>query len=177
MNYIRFRFVTLLCILFHSLSSFAYDAEVDGIYYNFSGTTATVTYYSYYYSDIYRGSINIPESVTYNGSIYSVTSIDDRAFFDCSSMTSIMIPSSVTSIGDRAFWGCSGLTSVTIPSSVMSIGNYTFEGCSGLTFVTIEEGVMSIGDWAFSGCSGLTSVTIPSSVMFIITAQQPFNKS
>lgn len=154
MNYIRFRLVALLCILLHSLSSFAYDAEVDGIYYNFSGTTATVTYYSYYYSDIYRGSINIPESVTYNGSIYSVTSIDDRAFFDCSSMTSIMIPSSVT-----------------------SIGNYAFEGCSGLTFVTIEEGVMSIGDWAFSGCSGLTSVTIPSSVMFIITAQQPFNKS
>ena len=36
----------------------------------------------------------------------SVTSIGDRAFWDCESLTSIHIPDSVTSIGDGAFYGC-----------------------------------------------------------------------
>ncbi len=64
----------------------------------------------------------------------------------------------VTSIGRRAFYGCSDLTSVTIPSSVTSIGESAFEGCSGLTSVTISEGVTSIGEYAFSDCSSLTAV-------------------
>ena len=66
--------------------------------------------------------------------------------------------SSVTSIGSAAFYGCSGLTSLTIPSSVTSIGDSAFKGCSGLTSLTFPSGVTSIGDEAFRGCSGLTSI-------------------
>ena len=79
----------------------------------------------------------------------------------------IVIPNSVTSIGDKAFYKCSSLTSVTIPNSVTSIGRYAFSGCRSLTSVTIGNGVTSIGDYAFLGCSGLTSVTIPNSVTSI----------
>ena len=93
-----------------------------------------------------------------------VTSISDLAFEGCSGLTSLTIPSSVTSIGWYAFSGCSGLTSLTIPSGVTSIGNQTFEGCSGLTSLTIPSGVTSIGNYAFAGCSRLTSLTIPSGV-------------
>ena len=57
-----------------------------------------------------------------------------------------------------AFYGCSGLTSVTIPSSVRSIGYYAFCDCSGLTSVTIPDSVTSIGSSAFSGCSGLEEI-------------------
>ena len=42
---------------------------------------------------------------------------------------SLIIPNSVTSIEERAFYGCSGLTSVTIPNSVTSIGHDAFIGC------------------------------------------------
>ena len=81
--------------------------------------------------------------------------IGSNAFYDCSGLTSVTIPSSVTSIGEGAFDGCSGLTSVTIPSSVTSIGRYAFRVCSGLTSVTIPSSVTSIGDDAFSKCSNL----------------------
>ena len=93
--------------------------------------------------------------------------LGDDAFYGCSGLTSLTIPSSVTWIGGEAFRGCSGLTSLTIPSSVTSIGESAFSGCSGLTSLTIPSGVTSIGDWAFTSCSGLTSLTLPSSVTSI----------
>ena len=96
-----------------------------------------------------------------------VTSIGEWAFAYCISLTSVTIPNSVTSIGESAFYGCSSLTSVTIPNSVTSIGSSAFSGCTGLTSVTIGNSVTSIGSSAFSGCSGLTSVTIGNSVTSI----------
>ena len=96
-----------------------------------------------------------------------VTSIGEGTFYGCSGLTSLTIPSGVTSIGEGTFYGCSGLTSLTLPSSVTSIGSYAFSGCSGLTSLTIPSGVTSIGEWAFKGCSGLTSLTIPSGVTSI----------
>ena len=69
------------------------------------------------------------------------------------------IPNSVTSIGDRAFANCSGLTSVTIPNSVTTIGVCAFRGCSGLSgSLTIPNSVTIIGYEAFSNCGGLSEV-------------------
>ena len=152
---------------------FAEKVQIDDLYYNLNATdkTAEVTYKSYADYTYNKGwnitTANIPASVTYSGTTYSVTSIGEGAFGDCSSLTSVTIPNSVTSIGDNAFSGCSGLTSVTIPNSVTSIGFYAFSGCSGLTSVTIPNSVTSIEYEAFGGCSGLTSVTIPNSVTSI----------
>lgn len=154
-----------------ALTASAYDFMVDGLAYNYNedGTSVTVTYTAIpdpWMSSNYSGltTANIPSSVTYDGNTYSVTSIGDVAFCNCSGLASVTIPNSVTSIGSSAFSGCSGLTSVTIPNSVTSIGGYVFSGCSGLTSVTIPNSVSFIGEGAFSGCTGLTSVTIPSSV-------------
>ena len=89
----------------------------------------------------------------------SVTSIGDRAFYDCSSLTSIILPNSVTSIGEWAFRSCSSLTFITIGNSVTSIGYEAFVYCSSLTSITLPNSVTSIGESAFGGCSSLTSVT------------------
>ena len=97
----------------------------------------------------------------------SVTSIGNHAFSGCSGLTSFTIPSSVTLIGGGAFSRCSGLTSLTIPSSVTSIDESTFSDCSGLTSLTLPSSVTSIGNYAFERCSGLTSLTLPSSVTSI----------
>ena len=125
-----------LLVVMLPVTAKAYSFQVNGIYYNKSGTNATVTYQSYSngtYTSDYTGNVTIPKSVTYNGTTYSVTSIGDYAFRNCRGLTSVTIPNSVTSIGSWAFDGCSGLTSVTIPNSVTSIGNEAFHGCSALT--------------------------------------------
>ncbi|MCQ2391712.1 MAG: leucine-rich repeat domain-containing protein, partial [Kiritimatiellae bacterium] len=176
------------------LAAFAFTlgARADEWYDSTTGYTWTYSYYEWdgaveiesVWPEV-SGALMIPS--TLNG--YPVTSIGDHAFFGCSGLTSVTIPSSVTDIGDYAFGNCYGLTSVTIPSSVTSIGQEAFSGTpfydnqlEGLvilggilyevkgvcpTSVTIPSSVTSIGGSAFSGCSGLTSVTIPSSVTWI----------
>ncbi len=147
------------------LTAMAYDVKINGIYYNLVEKVkiAEVTQHP----NQYTGDIVIPEKVDYNGTSFAVTSIGSSAFYGCTGLTSVTIPSSVTSIGSSAFDGCRGLTSVTIPSSVTSIGSSAFWGCGRLTSVTIPNSVTSIGNTAFSNCSGLTSIVIPSSVTSI----------
>ena len=68
--------------------------------------------------------------ITFDG---PVTQIGERAFYNCSSLTSITIPSSVTSLGYAAFFICPSLTTITIPESVTSLGEgATFQQCTAL---------------------------------------------
>ena len=155
-----------------TLMASAYDAQVDGVYYNLiaEAKQAEVTW-----DDTkYTGSVTIPESFTYNGVTYSVTSIGSGAFNGCTGLTSVTIPNSVTSIENFAFQNCSGLTSVTIPNSVTSIGGLAFSGCRSLTSIEIPNSVTSIGSRAFESCHSLTSITIPNSVTRI--GSGPFGK-
>ena len=155
--------------------TFAYDiavANADGvtIYYSYrytsNGTELAVTYWNRYNAD-YSGSVIIPETVTYDGTSYNVTSIGDYAFYWCRGLTSVSLPNSLTSIEDHAFEDCSGLTSVSLPNSLTSIGNYAFYYCSDLTSVSIPNSVTSIGDHAFGWCRDLTSVSLPNSLTSI----------
>ena len=84
-------------------------AVIDGLQYALKDGNATVKRQS---SSI-TGSIDILASVTYEGEIYSVTSIESWAFYDCTGWINVTIPDSVTSIEPYAFSGCDGLTSVT----------------------------------------------------------------
>ena len=141
------RLLSLTALLLLAVASFAHDFEVDGIYYviissSSNSPTVSVSYKgtSYNsYSNEYTGSVTIPETVTYSGVTYSVTSIDSYAFYKCSGLTSVNIPESLTNIGGQAFRGCSGLTSVTIPESVTSIGEMAFYDCSILTSIILES--------------------------------------
>ena len=154
-NFLVFLFAFFCCI-----ATYAYDFKSGNIYYEISGSN-TVAVTNSGSSIGYSGNIIIPASVTYNGSSYSVTSIGNSAFLNCSGLTSVTIPNSVTSIGERAFEQCS-VTSVAIPNSVTSIEWHAFAGCSGLTSVTIPNSVTFIAYYAFCDCTSLTSIVVES---------------
>ena len=97
----------------------------------------------------------------------SITSIGSAAFYECTSMTSVIIPNSTTSIGSAAFYECTSMTSVIIPNSITSIGSSAFYGCTSITSIIIPDNVSSIGEETFYGCSRLASITIGNSVTSI----------
>ena len=149
------RLLSLSLFMMTAMLSFAYDFDAGGIYYNITSSSAPYTVAVTYsgtssseYGNEYTGAVTIPESVSYGGKTYSVTTIGSNAFSGCSGLTSVTIGNSVTSISNYAFSGCSGLPSVTIPNSVTSIGEYAFKDCSGLTSIEIPNSVTSIGDGA-----------------------------
>ena len=94
----------------------------------------------------------------------SVTTIESGAFQYCKVLTSVKIPSSVTSIKSNVFGDCTNLTNIEIPSSVTELGQYAFYNCKSLTNIEIPSSVTTINSSAFKGCSNLTSIEIPSSV-------------
>ena len=118
------------------INAFAAEVEIGGLWYDVitKGNIAIVIQYKNNVK--YTGDIVIPETVEYNDVSYSVTSIGESAFSNCSGLTSVTIPNSVTSIGEIAFRSSSDLISVTIGNSVTSIGEYNQE-IKGVTNVEI----------------------------------------
>lgn len=85
-------------------------------------------------------------------------------FSGCSSLTSIVLPSSIVEIYGNTFSGCSSLVSVT-GSTLSKFGAYAFDDCSSLREITLSNEKPAyplddnrIGVYAFDGCIGLTDV-------------------
>ncbi len=68
-----------------------------------------------------------------------ITEIGNKAFYECDTLISAIIPDGVTRIGDYAFYGCSNLASISIPDSVTEIGDGAFEGCDKLPGASEQE--------------------------------------
>ena len=169
------RYCLLLLALIGSLYTYAYDFEVDGIYYNLLlGNRVEVSFGN---GHKYSGVVIIPEKIRFNGREYTVTSIGNSAFASCTNLTQIEVERDNKKYDSRD--GCSavvetssntlvlGCKSTTIPSSVTSIGDYAFSEITTLTSIEIPNSVTFIGKSAFSGCSALTSIEIPNSVTSI----------
>ena len=78
------------------ISASAIKFTVDGVRYSVNDDNTTVTVAGYPSDSELTGDLTIPESVTYGGISYPVTSIGNWAFFGCSGLTSVTIPNSVT---------------------------------------------------------------------------------
>lgn len=102
----------------------------------------------------------IPGKITYQEKQYTVTGIQDHAFYQRTDIVSVSLPSSITWIDNYAFCN-SGITSIVIPSSVTSIGYEAFGGCKSMATLSLNSS-LTIGSKAFEYCSSLLSVSIPS---------------
>ena len=169
--------MAMLCI---SISTFAYDFSVNGIYYTklsdgFSVQVSNKSTSSFQKST-YTGDVVIPKSVTHDGLSYNVTSIGKYAFYQ-SAVTSVQLPDGIVSIGERSFEGSSSMTSCILPSTVTSIGEAAFSDCTSLQNINIPKGVSTLNLETFYGCSSITEVTIPNTVMRIAYASTTWASS
>lgn len=162
----RFRFTTLflLTLLFCDIS-FAYDFEVDGIYYGYDTETQSV--YVTSGEKKYSGKIVIPQSVSYNGKTLNVSAVGAFAFKECEDLISVDIPQSITDLGGGAFMGCQSLTTVNIPENITIVNGQTFRNCTNLTSINLPTQITSIGGNAFDGCVKLEYIKLPNSLVEI----------
>ena len=115
--------------------------------------------------------------------------VSARAFYECTSLTTITIPetviklgvesfkksalstinlpSNLKSIGQKSFEECHNLTSIVIPDTVVELGSQTFNECENLTNVQLGKGLTLLDSSLFSDCVSLTSLSIPKNITLI----------
>lgn len=125
---------------------------------NANGDFATCTGFR----DLSSGSVDviIPETVEYQGFVFTVTTIGNNAFSEEEKLRSISLPQTINSIGARAFRYCTSLSSIEIPQNVTTIGDAAFGSCSGLKRAIIHSSASLYYNKSsiFSGCSRLEQI-------------------
>lgn len=160
--------LALMCLT--GTKGMAYDAQVNGIYYNLKDGTAEVTNDGEMNDEkfnSYSGSVEIPQTITYNGKDYPVTSIGDFAFQGSEGLTYVSIPEGIITIGDYAFGWCSALTEVIVPNTVTTIGWGAFAFCTNLSSVILSDNLTAIKGETFQNCTSLEHMGLPYSVTTI----------
>ena len=111
-----------------------------------------------------KGSVSVPETVTYKGRKFDVVSLEDFCFYSAD-ISEIIIPDSVSHLGEGVFKGCRLLESANIPASAKAVPVSAFENCTSLETITVPAySVMTVRGRAFYGCTSLKTVYIPDGV-------------
>ena len=136
MKHLKYKCLLLLMAVLCSIA--ARGVEIDGIYYRLdsSKNTATVTFGD----KKYVGNVVIPSYVYYNYKTYTVKTIANSAFSNCTELTEISLPPTLETIQYAPFSYCTSLKSIVIPQSVVEMNYGTFIGCTSLTSIVVEEG-------------------------------------
>lgn len=117
----------------------------------------------------YAGNIEVPSTVTHNGSTYQVVGADDNAFYMCNAITSLVLPEGMTRWGEHTYFFSpfrtvmNKVTNIYLPTSLTelkTIPNYYFMNNTALVTCHIPP-VEEIGDSAFYNCTKLTSLNLP----------------
>ena len=182
----------LIALLCSATMAFAYDAEIDGIYYNLDteNKTAEVTHDGivgdYNCSGYTQSEIVIPEIITYNDVKYTVTSIGEYAIGCYNSgnqnINSISIPKTIIFIGKGAFLNCHNLSTVyisdvsawckiefdpeTISANPLYYADTLYLNDEIVTTLVIPEGVDSLKRDVFISAP-ISSFVFPESIVYI----------
>ena len=106
----------------------------------------------------------VPKDVTNVRFHPTVIEVEDEAFSNCNKLREVVFNEDLQKIGWNAFYECRSLSSIVLPSIVTEIGIHAFVGCSNLIEVLFNNGLRKIGRGAFSNCISLPNITFPSTV-------------
>lgn len=153
------RSILTIVMLLATIVGYAYDFEVDSIYYNkISDTEVEVTYGDTKYS--YNGHLTIPDSINFSGLTFKVTKIGNNAFYNNWGIYTVDIPNTVTSIGYSSFESCGNLKSIELPKFLTHIKKHAFSWCQLLTVVEIPKSVRIIEGGVFAYCPKLSNILV-----------------
>ena len=152
-------------------------AIVNGIHFLINGFgTATVTNTQYLDEDYgyYTNTVQIPSTITVDGETYTVTGIQEKAFYSCPELKNVQIPSTVSTIGAQAFDESPLLSKIIVDPTNQNF----YADNNGILFnktqtelifcpktfsgaYAVPEDVQKIHAFAFNNCKQLTSVVLP----------------
>lgn len=159
----------IVVMLLSSFTTWAYDFEVDGKWYNvvsLDEMTCELTYHTQEYNS-YSGIVDVPSIVEYNGRLFNVTRIGSSAFQDSENLTVVNLPETINEIGPWAFSYCKNLEHINLPESLNTIYWYAFEYCNALKSIALPSNLKIIESEAFFSCESLAEISIPASVSII----------
>ena len=145
----RTNLLIVLFLLLTQVVSAANGVLINGIYYQLdsskkeaevtNGPDSEVSTFDNTSLTYYMNTVTVPQSVTYNGVTYKVTSIGRGAFAVNRRLKKVNLPESLVSIQSGAFSWCDDLQSIYIPKSVEDIEYAAFEGCIGVNSVVVDK--------------------------------------
>ena len=140
--------------------------QVGDLFYKFTGNAAELIGYSS--TTDWASLTSLPDTVTYNGNTYTVTSIGVNAFNGAgANLIATSLPSGVTYIGNQAFRGCTNLALTSLPEGLTSTGYSAFSGCTNLALTSLPSGLTTLANRLFENCTNLALTSLPSGVTSI----------
>lgn len=136
-------FFSFTCKASHDINGYYYDLDYNTKEASFCGVNKRETYSSY---------VDIPETVTYYGTVFTVTSIKEYCFANNSSLHTIIMPKSLKRIEHDAFAYCFSLGSVTLSDGIDFIGDNAFQMCLKLKEIRLPNTSIVFGTLVFDGC-------------------------
>ena len=142
------------------VSNLAVNIFEDGdyIYLPLSGTKKTCAIVDWK-NHAKEKNIVIPSTVKYGRQTLKPVEIGKNTFYSCD-ITSLKLSENITTIDDHAFYECTSLGKVDFDSNLETIGAYAFYGDDKISNVYLHDAVTDIEENAFNGCSDLTTITL-----------------
>lgn len=163
------RFLALCCLLLSITPSVWADAvQVGQLYYNIDSDskTASVARHSDYKE---YTQVDIPGTITVDGTQYAVTSVGQQAFQQCDKLTAVNIGEGITEICMWGFVQCKGMEQLNLPNSLTTVRESAFSGCTGLKSLTLPDNLETIEAYGF-GKLNITELTIGANTTQISSA-------
>ena len=110
-------------------------------------------------AEITVGNVDVPSTVTYEDTEYTVTAIG-RESFRFKELTSLTLPNTIKVIKERAIHFCREMESITLPESLESIEKWGLYACYGITSLSIPSSVTTLSPQFIAACYNITSITV-----------------